>query len=253
MGLWQGLLDFLTGILQYFHTLMAPAFGLNAWGWAIILLTVAVRLALLPLAIKQTRSQRAMQSLQPQLKKIQAKYKADKGLMKTDPEKYRDLRAKQQSAMMELYKENGVNPASGCLPLVAQLPVFFALFNVLRTAPGLKEGQFYLLPSLTDTPAIVGGSAFFLLLLMAGTTYYSSRQMMASTAATGPQAQQQKIMMYVMPVMLTVFSWNMPIGVLLYWVTTNVWTIGQQFVMFRGVAAVAEEAEPPPRAKRVKA
>ena len=245
MGLWQGLLDVLTGILEYFHTLMAPAFGLNAWGWAIILLTIAVRVALLPLAIKQTRSQRAMQSLQPEMKKIQAKYKADKGLMKTDPEKYRDLRAKQQSAMMELYKENGVNPASGCLPLVAQLPVFFALFNVLRSAPGLKEGQFYLLPTLTDTPAMVGATSFFLLLLMGGTTYYSSRQMMASTAATGPQAQQQKIMMYVMPVMLTVFAWNMPIGVLLYWVTTNVWTIGQQFVMFRGVSAA--EPEPPPR------
>lgn len=253
MGLWNGLLDVLAGILEYFHTLLAPAFGLDSWGWAIILLTIAVRVALLPLAVKQTRSQRAMSSLQPEMKKIQAKYKADKGLMKTDPEKYRDLRAKQQSAMMELYKENGVNPASGCLPLVAQLPVFFALFNVLRTAPGLAEGRFYLLPSLTGTPAEVGAASFFLLLLMGGTTYYSSRQMMATTAATGPQAQQQKIMMYVMPVMLTVFAWNMPIGVLLYWVTTNVWTIGQQFVMFRGVTPAAAEAEPAPRAKPAKA
>ena len=247
MAVWQGLLDALTGVLEYFHTLMEPTFGLNAWGWAIILLTVAVRLALLPLAIKQTRSQRAMQSLQPEMKKIQAKYKADRSLMKTDPEKYKDLRAKQQSAMMELYKEHGVNPASGCLPLLAQMPIFIALFNVLRSAEGLSEGRFYLLPDLVNAPSVVGASAFFLLFLMAATTYYSSKQMMAATPnAGGQQAQQQKIMMYVMPIMLTVFAWNMPIGVLLYWITTNVWTIGQQFVMFRGVVHAAEVEAPAP-------
>jgi YidC/Oxa1 family membrane protein insertase len=173
------------------------------------------------------------------MKKIQAKYKTERSLMKTDPEKYRDQRAKQQAAMMELYKEHGVNPASGCLPLLAQMPIFIALFNVLRDAEGLSEGQFYLLPNLTQSPSVVGASAFFLLFLMALTTYYSSRQMMASTPATGQQAQQQKIMLYVMPVMLTVFAWNMPIGVLLYWLTTNVWTIGQQFFMFRRFAAAA--------------
>ena len=240
MAVWQALLDALTGVLEYFHSLVAPATGLNAWGWAIILLTVAVRIVLLPLAIKQTRSQRAMQSLQPEMKKIQAKYKADRGLMKTDPDKYRDLRAKQQSAMMELYKEHGVNPASGCLPLVAQLPIFFALFSVLRGFEGLREGQFYLLPTLTDPPSVVGATSYFLLLLMGLTTYYSSRQMMAATPGGGDaQQQQQKIMMYVMPVMLVVFSWNMPVGVLLYWVTTNIWTIGQQFVMFRTASAAA--------------
>jgi len=236
VALWQGLLDALESVLTLFHDALAPMFGLHSWGWAIILLTLAVRVLLLPLAVKQIRSQRAMQTLQPEMKKIQAKYKADKGLMKTNPEKYRDLRQKQQEAMMALYKEHGVNPAAGCLPLIAQMPIFIALFQVLRSAPGLAEGTFYLLPSLTDLVSQAGVSAWFLVFLMGLTTYYSSRQMMASTAASGQQLQQQKIMMYAMPLILVFFSFNLPIGVLLYWVTTNVWTIGQQFVMFRTAA-----------------
>ena len=240
MNPWQALLDVIEGVLRFFHTAMEPLFGLHAWGWAIILLTVAVRVVLLPLAIKQTRSQRAMQTLQPEMKKIQAKYKADRGLMRTDPEKYRDLRAKQQEAMMALYKEHGVNPASGCLPLIAQMPVFFALFSVLRDTariPELRGAPFYLLPDLAETASAVGASAWFLIFLMAATTYFSSRQMMSSTAATEQQQQQQKIMLYAMPLLLTFFSLNLYIGVLLYWVTTNVWTIGQQYVIFRGRAA----------------
>ena len=243
MFLWEALKDALTSVLQFFHTGVSPLFGeAYAWGWAIILLTVAVRLVLLPLAIKQTRSQRAMQSLQPEMKKIQAKYKADRSLMKTDPEKYRDLRAKQQQAMMALYKEHGVNPASGCLPLLAQLPIFFALFRVLQTSEALRGAPFYLLPDLAKTVNETGAAAWFLVFLMALTTYYSSRQMMASTPATGQQAQQQKIMMYAMPAILTFFSLNLYIGVLLYWVTTNVWTIGQQYVMFRSVTVSEDEA-----------
>ncbi len=232
-----------------FHGAIEPLFGAHAWGWAIVALTVSVRLVLLPLAIKQTRSQRAMQSLQPEMKKIQAKYKADRGLMKTDPEKYRDLRQKQQAAMMELYKEHGVNPASGCLPLIAQMPIFFALFQVLRSSESLNGAPFYLLPDLAQTVNQAGPSAWFLVFLMGLTTYFSSRQMMAATPTTGQQAQQQKIMLYAMPAVLTFFSLNLYIGVLVYWVTTNVWTIGQQFVMFRGAtpaaAAAAAPAKPP--------
>src|SRR5687768_14665930 len=163
------------GILTFLHDLAEPLFGLHSWGWAIILLTIAVRLFLLPLAIKQTRSQRAMQTLQPEMKKIQEKYKVDRGLMKTDPEKYRDARAKQQQAMMALYKEHGVNPASGCLPLLAQLPIFFALFQVLQRSEALKGAPFYLLPDLAQTVSQTGPEAWFLVFLMALTTYYSSR------------------------------------------------------------------------------
>ena len=245
MALWNALLDVIEGVLRFFEGLARPLSEDASWGWAIILLTVAVRVVLLPLAIKQTRSQRAMQTLQPEMKKIQATYKADKGLMRSDPEKYKELRAKQQEAMMGLYKEHGVNPASGCLPLLAQMPIFFALFSVLRDTvriPELKGAGFYLLPDLAKTVAEVGASAWFLVFLMALTTYFSSRQMMASTAVTtGPQAQQQKIMLYAMPLLLTAFSFNLYIGVLLYWVTTNLWTIGQQYVMFRGVSAASAD------------
>ncbi len=245
MALWHALLDALTDVLQFFHNLVEPAFGIHAWGWAIILLTVAVRIFLLPLAVKQIRSQRAMQTLQPEMKKIQAKYKTDRGLMRSDPEKYRAQRQKQQEAMMALYREHGVNPASGCLPLLAQMPIFFALFQVLRQTEALNNAPFYLLPDLAQTVSEAGPSAWFLVFLMALTTYASSKQMMASTAATGQQQQQQKIMMYAMPVVLVVVSFGLYIGVLLYWVTTNVWTIGQQYVMFRTApaAAGADEAD----------
>ncbi|MBA3621655.1 MAG: YidC/Oxa1 family membrane protein insertase [Euzebyales bacterium] len=242
-ALWNGLLDVIEEVLRFFHTTTSPLFGEQAaWGWAIILLTVAVRIFLLPLAIKQTRSQRAMQRLQPEMKKIQQKYKVDRGLMKTNPEKYRDARQKQQEATMALYKEQGVNPAASCLPLVAQMPIFFALFNVLRDTnrvPELTAASFYFVQNLASTPAQAGIGAWLLIVLMGATTYYSSRQMMATTVVTGPQQQQQqKIMLYAMPLLLTVFAVNLYIGVLLYWVTTNVWTIAQQHVMFRNVEAV---------------
>lgn len=243
MALWNGLIDVLEGVLRTLHGMVAPVLGPeSAWGWAIILLTIAVRLFLLPLAIKQTRSQRSMQRLQPELKKIQAKYKADRGLMKTNPQKYRDQRQKQQEAMMALYKEHGVNPASGCLPLIAQMPIFFALFTVLRDTqrlPELQQASFYFVQNLSNTVSQAGPSAWILVALMGLTTYYSAKQMMANTAATGQQAQQQKIMMYAMPAVLVFFSLNLFIGVLLYWITTNVWTIAQQYVMFRPVPETA--------------
>ena len=241
MVVWEALKGALTAVLQFFHSGAGPIVGDQlAWGWAIVLLTVSVRVFLLPLAIKQTRSQRAMATLQPEMKKIQAKYKADRGLMKTDPEKYKDLRAKQQAAMMGLYKEHGVNPASGCLPLVAQMPIFIALFQVLRETEELSSGAFYLLPNLAQTVREAGPGSWFLVFLLALTTYYSSRQMMAATPTAGEQqAQQQKMMMYLMPIVLTFLSLSFYIGVLLYWVTTNVWTIGQQYFMFRSAAAAA--------------
>ena len=253
MNPWNALVDGIGSILTYFHDLLEGPFGSDAWGWAIILLTVVVRIVLLPLAIKQTRSQRAMQALQPQMKKIQEKYKADKGLMRSDPEKYRELRAKQQEAMMGLYKEHGVNPASGCLPLLLQMPIFFALFRVLQPSENgiiqaTTDATFYLFQSLTVQPS-AAPIAWVLVILMAATTYFSSRQMIASTPASGQAAQQQKIMMYAMPLMLAVFSYNMFVGVLLYWVTTNIWTIGQQYVMFRSTTPAAGATTPTKSAK----
>jgi YidC/Oxa1 family membrane protein insertase len=237
--------------LRFFHTLAEPVFGAAAWGWAIILLTVAVRIVLLPLAIKQTTSMRAMQRLQPELTKIRDKYKVDRSLMRTDPEKYRAKRQQQQEAMMALYKEHNVNPAAGCLPLVLQMPVFFALFSVLNSAsrvPELSENGFYVVASLAAGAASAGLGGYVLIALMAATTFYSQKQMMASNPSAAQQPQQ-RVMLYVMPVMLTFFAISIPVGVLLYWVTTNVWTMAQQYVMFRSVDHSATPAAPPPKRK----
>jgi YidC/Oxa1 family membrane protein insertase len=231
---------------------------------AIVMLTVAVRIVLLPLAVKQINSMRGMQRLQPEIKKVQAKYKTDREMMKKNPEKYRERRQKQQEEMMALYKEHGVNPAAGCLPLLLQMPIFFALFRLLQYTPegevgvralcqaegavracvqsGLEQGRFLIIEDLTQVPnlasALTEPGALLLVILMGASTFYSQKQMMASNPGAGDNPQQ-KILLYVMPVMLLFFAFNMPVGVLLYWVTTNVWTILQQFVMFRRVDPAA--------------
>ena len=249
MTIWNSILDGLESLLGFFHDTFdaIPLIGVWSWAWAIVALTVVVRLALLPLAVKQINSMRAMQKLQPEIKKIQKKYKADRELMRKNPEKFRQQRQKQQEEMMALYKEHKVNPAAGYLPLLLQLPVFFALFRLLfdeHRVPQLEDAGFFLIDSLTNTPlqaGVAGLGAWILVVLMGATTYYSQRQMMASNPAAADQPHM-KIMLYVMPIMLTVFAVNFPIGVLLYWVTTNFWTMGQQWVMFRNV----EHAKPAP-------
>jgi len=247
--LWNGLLDGLASLLVTLHDLVEPVFGPYAWGWGIVLLTLVVRIVLLPLAIKQTTSMRAMQGLQPEIKRIQAKYKTDRGLARSDPEKFKEQREKQQGELQSLYKDRGVNPVAGCLPLVAQMPVFFALFNVLRgdgnRIPALQEAPFYLVNRLADSaPDGAGIGAFVLIAIMGATTFFSQRQMMANNPTLRDQPQQ-KIMLYAMPVMLTVFGVNFPTGVLLYWVTTNLWTMGQQFVMFRRLGPVGAAGTTP--------
>ena len=252
MALWEGLIDGLGWLLSFYHDAAAavPLVDLAAWGWAIILLTFTVRVVLLPLAIKQISSMRAMQGLQPEMKKIQAKYKADRSMMKTNPEKYRERRQKQQEEMMKLYKEHNVNPAASCLPLIAQMPIFFALFTLLRDderVPELASEGFYLIPNLADAPsAQMGIGVVLLIVLMGATTFLSQRQMMASNPAASQQPQQ-KVLLYAMPLMLTVFAYSLPVGVLLYWVTTNVWTMGQQWVMFRNIEPAAASGDPKPK------
>lgn len=251
MEIWESLVDGLGVLLSAFHDALVsvPLLNLAAWGWAIILLTVAVRIVLLPLAIKQTHSMRAMQTLQPEMKKIQEKYKADKSMMRTNPEKYREKRQKQQEEMRKLYKEHNVNPAAGCLPLLAQAPIFIALFHVLRDPqriPALENASFYFIDSLNATVAAAGFGGLVLIALMAGSTFMSQRQMMASSAST--QQSQQKIMLYVMPLFLTFIGFQVPAGVVLYWVTTNLWTMGQQYVMFRNVEPAASGKTKPTEA-----
>ncbi|MDP9022958.1 MAG: YidC/Oxa1 family membrane protein insertase [Actinomycetota bacterium] len=240
MNPWQLLLDVIQEGLTFLHGVFAPLFGAHAWGWAIIGLTVVIRVLLLPLAMKQTRNMRAMQTLAPKVKRIQAKYKADRELLKKDPQAYRDSRQKMNEEVMGLYREHNVNPMAGCLPLLLQAPIFFALFRVLNNAELQLNGDriaaepFYVFSPL-GAAANSGVWGWVLILGMAATMFVTQRQMMGRTQMEGAQAQQQKIMLYVMPVFLAVIAQSLPIGVLLYWVTTNLWQLGQQAIIIREV------------------
>ena len=245
MGIFDSISRILGEILRLMHTGLEPLFGQFAWGFAIVALTVAVRLLLFPLAVKQISSMRAMQKLQPEVKRLQKKYKVDRSMMKTDPEKYQRKKQQQQEAMMALYKEHNVNPASSCLPLIAQMPIFFALFNLLRSESIIPEldgapwiGINDLTQQLSSGLGVVGWGAAALALGMGLTTYFSQRQMQKSNP-TAEMNQQMKTIQYVMPFMLLLFSWNIPAGVLIYWVASNLWTMGQQWFMFRKVEGEA--------------
>jgi len=237
----QSILGVFSSILGFIHDLVEPLFGVHSWGWAIIGLTLVVRILLLPLAIKQTRSMKAMQQLQPQMKAIQDKYKTDREMMRKDPDKYRARKQKQQQEMMALYQREGANPAASCLPLLAQAPVFLALFWTLRDEADLIGAPFYFITGVTDgglekLVSTAGWPGWLLIVLMSGTMFFSQKQMMARNAASmadNPMAQQQKILLYVMPVFLAAISFQFPLGILLYWVTTNVWQILQQAIILR--------------------
>ncbi len=254
--IWTGFTNIFARGIEVLHDLIAQVGFLEAaaWGWAIIALTLVVRILLLPLAAKQFTSMRRMQELQPQVKQIQEKYKVDRSLMKSDPEKYRELSGKKNEKLQELYREEGVNPAAGCLPLLAQGPIFFALFRVLRDPPdfisALTDADFYFFTpgpdGLGETASAAGIAGISLLVLVAASMFVSQKQMMARNVG-GPssggdaQATQQKVMLYAMPLMMGVFGFNLPIGVLLYWVTTNIWTMGQQWFITRRVDEEADD------------
>lgn len=266
-GLWNSITGFFGDALALLADLFAFT-GVAQWGWAIIALTLITRILLLPLNIKQTRSMRKMQEVGPKVKAIQKKYKVDRELMRTNPEKYRMMKQKTNEEVMALYKEEGVNPAGGCLPLVAQMPVFFALFSVLRSRDNvdLVTAPFYFFTSqaeqvnlgTVDAPAFVDGGlgsatssagwpGWLLILGMVVTMFITQKQMMGRNSAADPQQQQiQKTMMYVMPVFLAFISFSLPLGVLLYWVTTNIWQLIQQQIMFRDMQIQDDRTPPPP-------
>jgi YidC/Oxa1 family membrane protein insertase len=229
---WHWLLDTLRWALTEFHDLFVPFFGEHSWGWAIIALTLVIRVLLLPLAAKQFKSMRGMQALNPEMQRIRKKYKVDRDLMKKDPQKYKEKRAKMNEEVMQLYQEHGVNPAASCLPLLLQAPIFFALFRILwaegQRIDALVEAPFYVFSPLGQTAnASVWG--WILVILMAATMFLTQKQMMArNPASEGMQATQQKVMLYGMPVFLTFIAQGLPKGVLVYWVTTNLWQVGQQ-------------------------
>jgi YidC/Oxa1 family membrane protein insertase len=248
---------------------LLPATSGAAWALSIVLLTMAMRLLLVPLFVKQIRNQRAMTVLQPKMKELQAKYKNDKERLNQE--------------MMALWREHGANPFAGCLPLLLQMPVFFALFRVLNSLkPGsgcasvhdpscfsshygigstvvaqAAQAKLFGVPisaaftSSSSTLHLLGASSsatkvltMVLIVTMAATTFLTQRQLMARTAATGgsQMAQQQKILLYMMPLMLAVFGYRFPVGVLLYWLTTNLWSMGQQRIVIRRMEASDAQA-----------
>jgi YidC/Oxa1 family membrane protein insertase len=265
-----------TGIAYYIvaiHKVTKFAGGASSgWSWAlaIVLLTATVRLVLFPLFVKQIRSQRKMTTLQPLIKELQAKHKGDRETLNTE--------------MMKLYKEHGANPVAGCLPLLLQMPIFISLFRVLRgfqprlqPGGGYKFHEFHGITAKTVEQAgrakvfgapIAGGFnspapllkalgaeqgavrivTFILILLMGATTFITQKQLMAKNAPTdSAAATQQKVLLYVMPVMMAVFGVNVALGVLIYWTTTNLWSMAQQRIVIKAMdgGTTPEPVRPP--------
>ncbi len=260
LGIWDSLASFgnaimtplywvVSGLLVLFHYLWAPLLGDDSgWTWtlSIVSLTVIIRVALIPLFVRQIHSSRNLQLLQPQMRELQKKYGHD--------------RERLGQETMKLYKEMGVNPAASCLPLILQMPIFFALFYVIAgAAAGTPRGQWLLdrLP-LVDSlrEATIFGARIsdkfwpldggfgsvqvltvILIVLMTITLFITQLQLMRKNmppeALTGPLAQQQKIMLYLFPLIFAVAGVNFPVGVLMYWLTSNVWTMAQQFYVIR--------------------
>ena len=244
MSVWREFQELLGVVLRFFHDATVGLFGDHAWLVAIVLLTVAVRILLTPLAIRQFRSMQAMQKLRPEMKAIQDRYKTDRGMMRSDPERFRAQRLKQQEELMALYKEHNVNPASSCLPLLLQAPILYGLFTVLQSpdvVPELVNAPFAFGATLQELVRVAGPLAYLLLILMGVTTFVQQRQMMARNPtpddAPDQAAQVQRMMLYAMPVILVVVGINFPVGVVVYWATTNLWQVGQQWFIMREVQA----------------
>jgi YidC/Oxa1 family membrane protein insertase len=238
----QPLIDIANEVLKFFH----DDVGLS-WGLSIIALTFVTRALLIPLTYKSLKGMRALQALQPQLKEIKEKYKNDQKRM--------------QQEMMRFYQENKVNPFASCIPLLAQLPVFITLFYLLRNELpddiGCEAGQcgseasFLFITDLTAKAA--GGELIALLVLYVGTQLISGL-VMAVTAD-----KNQRMLMLVLPFIFIPFVITFPAGLVLYWITTNVWTIGQQYVIQKvipaPVAPTPEQvaaAKPPPKPPKKK-
>ena len=235
-------------VLVQFHSFLGLIFGKDGhesikWSLSIILLVVLIRIILIPLFVKQIKSQRALTALQPHMKEIQKKYKDD--------------RQKQSEEMMKLYKEHKTNPLASCFPILAQAPIFFALFTVLNgistgkghgflkgaTLDAAKQAKFF---GADLSSRFIGshGNAqtkivtVLLILFMSASTFSTQRQLMTKgmpkmDSSNNMMLQQQKIMLYVFPVIFAISGVNFPVGVLLYWGTTNLWTFGQQMYVIK--------------------
>ncbi|MHB1011251.1 MAG: membrane protein insertase YidC [Cellulomonas sp.] len=265
-------------IMVQFHALfqllgLNPASG-TAWALSIVGLVVVIRVMLIPLFVRQIRASRGMQLLAPEMQAIQKKYKG-----KSDPAS----REAMSRETMDLYKKHNTNPLASCLPILAQSPIFFALFRVLNSLQNIASGQQAPIGVMTKDLAsqaeratlfgaplsstfvkaadavsgpvghvvsVAGNVRFVTILLivaMSVTTFTTQRQLtmknMPASALQGPMAQQQKMLLYILPLVFAFSGVNFPIGVLIYWTTTNIWSMGQQFYTIRRMPAPGSEAE----------
>jgi YidC/Oxa1 family membrane protein insertase len=186
------------------------------WAWAVVALTIMVRMLLVPLTVRQIHSMQALQKHAPQMKEIQKKYKGD--------------RQKMNEEMMRFYKENNINPAASCLPLLAQLPVFFALYLVLRQfakhPPAGDLSWLHIVPNMADKASAHWSG--YLLLAIYATSQIASTYFMSTT-----MEKTQRYLMMALPLFFITFLLNFPVGLVIYWVTTNLWTVGQGLVTRR--------------------
>ncbi|WP_405760079.1 YidC/Oxa1 family membrane protein insertase [Anaerovibrio slackiae] len=220
MNLFDPLVQVFRLVFEGFYNLTA-AVGFANYGIAIILMTILVKALMYPLTAKQVRSMKAMQELQPALKKLQKDYKNNPQLL--------------QQKMADLYKEAGVNPLAGCLPLLIQMPILMGVYYCLYGYSYSGDPTFLWLTSLSDTDPL-----YVLPILSALTTYIQQKQTMANN---GQDNQQMKIMSYMMPLFIGWISLNFPSGLVVYWVTMNLCQIAQQWYMFRGEKKLAVEVE----------
>ncbi|GIG41417.1 membrane protein insertase YidC [Cellulomonas phragmiteti] len=268
-GLLFPLMVVVAWIMVRFHELLTWA-GLDptsgaAWGLSIVGLVIVMRILLIPLFFKQIKASRGMQLVQPEMQALQKKYKG-----KSDPAS----REAMSREMMELYKKHGTNPFASCLPILLQSPIFFALFRVLFELPRLAEGTYARADAIGPMTAELAAQAeaatiwgaplsgtflqagdnwhirivtVVLIIAMSVTTFTTQRQLtmknMPPAALQGPMAQQQKILLYMLPLIFAFSGVNFPIGVLLYWTTTNLWSMGQQFYTIRRMPTPGSEAE----------
>jgi YidC/Oxa1 family membrane protein insertase len=239
-------------IIVQFHKLYSLVFDEDsgwAWGLSIVSLVIVIRIALIPLFVKQIKATRNMQAIQPKMKAIQERYKND--------------RQRQSEEMMKLYKETGTNPLSSCLPILAQSPFFLALYQVLNKiannqpvgvmdaglVDSARNAHIFGAPiaarfmDSADKVAALDAEltnvrvvTVIMILLMSASQFYTQRQLMTKNVdltVKTPFMQQQKMLMYVFPIIFAVFGINFPVGVLVYWLTTNVWTFGQQMYVIK--------------------
>ncbi|MGI5188743.1 membrane protein insertase YidC [Promicromonospora sp. CA-289599] len=249
------------GSHSLFTTLGMAAGPGTAWVLSIVALVIVIRIVLIPLFFKQIKASRGMQMIQPELQAVQKKYKG-----KTDPASRENMTRE----TMELYRKHGTNPFASCMPILLQSPIFFALFRVLNGLKAISEGNADPIGPITQSVAgDIESSTLFgaqlsdvflqtdswvsravviaLIVAMSVTTFTTQRQLtmknMPPAALEGPMAQTQKLMLYMLPIVFAISGVNFPVGVLIYWTVTNLWSMGQQYYTIKRMPTPGSIAE----------